>query len=71
MKFPNPLIFIIKESMIYDNFSVPKKDSDKCKISNDYLKRMKGILNLLNEVTTEKDGIKSLISIIEKKIIII
>jgi len=57
--------------MIYDNFFAPTKESDKYKISNDYLKRMNETLNLINEVTTEKDGIKSLISIIEKKIIII
>ena len=66
MKYPDPLIFIIKEKMIYDNFFVPTSDSDKYKDSNDYLNRMKQILNLPNKVKTEKNGLKSLISIIEE-----
>ena len=77
MEFPDPLIFIIKEKMIYDKLYIPTKDSNKSKDtrkyenSKDYLKRIKEILNLPNNVEKdeEKDGkmLKSLLSIIEEK----
>ena len=77
MEFPDPLIFIIKEKMIYDKLYIPTKDQNKNKDSRkyensqDYLKRIKEILNLPNNVEKdeEKDGIKlkSLLSIIEEK----
>ena len=77
MEFPDPLIFIIKERMVYDKLYIPTKDSNKSKDSriyansNDYLKRIKEILNLPNyvEKEVEKDGkkLKSLLSIIEEK----
>jgi len=77
MEFPDPLIFIIKEKMVYDKLYIPTKDSNKNKDSrkyvnsNDYLKRIKEILNLPNDVEkeVEKDGkkLKSLLSIIEEK----
>ena len=77
MEFPDPLIFIIKEKMIYDKLYIPTKDSNKNNNarkyvnSKDYLKRIKEILNLPNEVEKdeEKDSkkLKSLLSIIEEK----
>ena len=69
MKFNTPLIFIIKEKMIIDKLIIPTKeqDSDKYKSSEDYLKRIKEILNLPNEVKEDKGDQKSLLSIIEEK----
>ena len=60
MTFPSPLIFIIKEKMIYDELYVPTKDSTEYKSSKGYLKRFIEILNLPYTVET-------LISIIEEK----
>ena len=63
MKFDTPLIFIIKEKMIYDELIIPQKDSKeskKYKSSKDYLERIKEILNLPYEV-------ESLLSVIEEK----
>ena len=53
MTFPDPLIFIIKEKMIYEKLYIPtknSKDSEKYKNSKDYLKRLKEALELPNEV---------------------
>jgi len=60
MKFPTPLIFIIKEMMVYDKLYVPEKGSMKYKSSKDYLQRIIKILNLPHSVET-------LLSIIEEK----
>ena len=72
MTFPDPLIFIIKEKMIYEKLYIPtkdSKDSEKYKNSKDYLKRLKEALDLPNEIENEVEinGIKykSLLSIIE------
>jgi ABC-type multidrug transport system fused ATPase/permease subunit len=67
MEFPDPLIFIIKEKMIYDELLIPTKESYEYKNSKDYLKRIKEILNLPNEVEEDKGEQKSLLSIIEEK----
>ena len=67
MKFPDPLIFIIKEKMIYENFFVPSDDSDIYKDCTDYLKKLRQILNLPNNVIKEEKGLKSLKSILEEK----
>ena len=67
MKFPYPLIFTNKEKMIYDELFIPQKDSNEYKNSKDYLKRIKEILNLPNEVEEDKGEVKSLLSIIEEK----
>ena len=70
-EFPTPLIFIIKEKMIYDRLYIPTKETNDYKSPKDYLKRIKEILNLKNEVDKDViiDGIvqKSLLSIIEEK----
>ena len=63
--FPTPLIFIIKEKMIYDRLYIPKKDSNEYKSSRDYLKRIKKILNLPNAINADKGKYISLLSIIE------
>ena len=71
MKFPSPLIFIIKEKKIYHKFKVPEKNSTEYKNSNEYLLKIKELLNLPNEIEndTKIDGktYKSLLSIIEEK----
>ena len=64
IKFESPLIFIIKELKIYDKFNVPTKKSDEYKSPESYLKRMKDLLNLPNEVDKDVGDLKSLISII-------
>jgi len=46
MKFPEPLIFIVKEKMIYHKLKVPSKDSKEYSSSESYLNRFKEILNL-------------------------
>ena len=60
MKFPEPLIFIVKEEMIYHKLKVPEKDSKEYSSSAAYLKRFIEILNL--PYTKEK-----LMTIIEEK----
>ena len=68
--FPTPLIFIIKEKMIYNRLYIPTKETNEYNCSIDYLKRIKEILNLRNELETDKEikgkKYKSLLSIIEK-----
>ena len=54
MDFPSPLVFIIKEEMKYEELMIQKNDLKKYKKSNDYLKRLKQILYLPNEV--DKDN---------------
>ena len=46
MKFPEPLILIVKEDMIYHELKVPEKDSKEFKSSAAYLKKFKIVLNL-------------------------
>ena len=65
--FSTPLIFIIKEKMIYDRLFIPSNESKHYKNSKDFLKRLKEILALPNEVEKDKDELKSLISIVEEK----
>ena len=76
MEFPDPLIFINKEKKIYHELYIPskKESSENEKIyknSKDFLKQIKEILDLPNNVEKdeEKDGkkLKSLLSIIEEK----
>ena len=66
MTFETPLIFIIKEKMIYDKFYVPTKKSNDYKSSENYLQRMKELLNIPNEVEKDEGDKKSLISIVEQ-----
>ena len=67
MKLVTPLIFIIKEKMKYDKLLIPEKDSKEYQNSKDYLKRLKEILNLPNDVDKSEGDLKSLLSIIEEK----
>jgi len=60
MKFPEPLIFIVKEKMIYHKLKVPSKDSKEYSSSESYLNRFKEILNLPYEK-------EELMTIIEKE----
>ena len=60
-EFPTPLIFIIKEKMIYDKLFIPTKESSDYQNCKDYLKRIKEILNLPNDVEKDEKELKSLI----------
>jgi ABC-type bacteriocin/lantibiotic exporter with double-glycine peptidase domain len=53
--------------MIYDEFYIPTKKSDEYKSCEDYLKRMKELLNIPNEVEEDVGEFKSLISIIRQE----
>ena len=64
MKFKSPLIFIIKEKMIFDEFYVPTKTTNEYENPGAYLKRMKELLNIPNEVDKDIGELKSLLSII-------
>jgi MoxR-like ATPase len=46
MRFPEPLIFIVKELMIYHKLKVPEKNSKEFNSSAAYLERFKEVLNL-------------------------
>ena len=60
MTFPTPLIFIIKEKKIAKKLNIPNKNSKEYENSEDFLNRIKEILNLPYEV-------KDLLNIIEEK----
>ena len=64
MEFKSPLIFIIKEKMEFDEFYVPTKTTKEYKNAGAYLKRMKELLNIPNEVDKDIGELKSLLSII-------
>jgi MoxR-like ATPase len=64
-KFDIPLIFIIKEKMIAEELEITKIVSNKNNSSKDYLESMKKVLNIPNEVETEKKGLKSLLSLLD------
>ena len=66
-KFDIPLIFIIKEKMKYEELIIPETSSKKYKNSKDYLKRMKEILYLPNDVEKDEGNYKSLLSILDFK----
>jgi len=66
-KFEIPLIFIIKEKMIAEKLRILNLTSNKNNSSKDYLSSMKKVLNIKNEVDTEKNGLKSLLSILDDK----
>ena len=66
MVFETPLIFIIKEKMIYDKFYVPTKITEDYKSNENYLKRMKELLNIKNEVEKDVGELKSLMSILKQ-----
>ena len=60
MSFRTPLIFIIKEKMIYDKLNIPNDKSTEYGNTSAFLKRFKEILNLPYKV-------EDLLSIIEEK----
>ena len=60
MSFPEPLIFIVKEKMIYHKLIVPENNSEEFSGSKAYLERFKEIINLPYTKT-------KLMSIIEEK----
>ena len=64
MKFPAPLIFIIKEKMIYDKFIVHEKESKIYKYLNDYLIKIE---ELLKYDKNSKDYKQKLEGILEYK----
>ena len=66
-KFDIPLIFIIKEKMVYNELKLMKIISDENNTSKDYLFYLKKNLNIPNEVETEKGELKSLLSILNYK----
>ena len=61
-----PLIFVNKEKEKIETLYIPH-DSKIYQDSKDYLKCMKYVLNIPNEVEQDKDNLKSLLSIIEEK----
>ena len=66
-KFDIPLIFIIKEKMNYMELIIMNITSNPNNSSKDYLTHMKTILNIPNEVETEKGDLKYLLSILNYK----
>ena len=63
----SPLGLTTKEKMKCDKSYTPKKDSVEYKDSKNYLKLIKEIFDLPNEVEEDKGKYKSLLSIIEEK----
>ena len=66
-EFPSQFGFTTKEKMKSDKSYTPKKDSVEYKDAKDYLKLIKEIFDLPNEVEEDKGKYKSLLSIIEEK----
>ena len=67
IKYDNPLIFINKEKLAYNQLIIPKTTDISYKSSKDYLQRLKQVLSLPNEVETEQGDLKSLLSILSYK----
>ena len=65
--FEIPLNFVIKEKKIYKMLYIPTNTSKDYKNYNDYLKRIKEVLDLPNEVEKDLEDKKSLISILKEK----
>ena len=66
-EFKEPLIFFIKEKKTLSELYIPSKESKEYKNTKDYLKKMKQVLNLPNEVEKDIEDKKSLLSILEEK----
>ena len=64
-KFDIPLIFINKEKKSYRTLKIDDVISNTKINSKDYLTYMKRIFNIENEVEEEKNGLKSLLSILD------
>ena len=67
MTFEDPIIFLNHEKTSIHRFKVPGSNSQDYKNTNDYLKKMKEILDIPNEVDKDMNGLKSLKSILEEK----
>ena len=71
VKFDSPLIFLNHETMTVHQFYIPARDSKNYENSKDYLKELKKILDIPNEIEIDKETdngqLKSLISILEEK----
>ena len=67
MIFDTPLIFLNYEKKKYHELLIPGKDSNDYKSSKDFLKRIKEILDIPNEVDNNVGELKSLKSILEEK----
>ena len=67
MKFPAPLIFIIKEKMIYDKFIVHEKESKILKKLGDYLIKIDDIIKCNKKSNEFKEKSKDLIFIDNSK----
>ena len=65
--FTTPLLYINTEKMIYDKFYFLEENSNRYKNTKDYLRKLKEILYLPNEVEKDTGQLKSLFSILEEK----
>ena len=61
-----PFIYINKEKKTIRTLSIPQEE-EKYQDSKSYLKLIKSLLNIPNEVEQDKENLKSLLSIIEEK----
>ena len=65
--FPHSLMFINKENMNFERFNIEKINSYEFQNSKDYLKKMKILFNIPNEIDKDLGEFKSLISILDEK----
>jgi hypothetical protein len=65
--FDIPLIFIIKETMKYEELEITKITSKENVGLKDYLSYLKKVLYIPNEIENDKNGLKSLVSILNYK----
>ena len=65
--FDTPLIFLNSVELKFQKFYIPGKHSNNYRCTNDFLTRMKNILDIKNEVDTDVGELKSLKSILEEK----
>ena len=66
-KFDIPLIFINAEKMVYESLKIDDIIKNKSNSLKDYLKWMKKMLYIANDVEKEENGLKSLLSILNYK----
>ena len=65
--FDNPFLFSIIEKILIENINKSEKESTRYNYSKFYLKIMKEIFEIDNEIEVEKNDKKSLLSILEYK----
>ena len=66
-KFSAPLIFVNNKNRVFTRLFISEKNTKEYKNTLDYIKKIKRILNLSNDVEKDIDNKKSLISIINEK----